>query len=185
METFSTLLALCAGNSPVTSEFPAQRPATRSLDVFSDLRLNKRLSKQSWGWWFETLSSSLWRHCNVIARLKAILYNSHQREDCNGIQIQIQSHYHMICNSRLFFSGRRQRRLQEGRHIRMLLRIRGNRQTSNKRRILVGNKIVDHSDVVGTSPVGAAPIHLHLHSRFNTWLQWIGRGQLQGESRNT
>ena len=44
METFSTLLALCAGNSPVTGEFPAQRPVTRSFDVFFDLRLNKRLS---------------------------------------------------------------------------------------------------------------------------------------------
>ena len=64
METFSTLLALCAGNSPVSSEFPAQRPVTRSFDVFFDLRLNKRLSKQPWGWWFETLSWSLWRHRN-------------------------------------------------------------------------------------------------------------------------
>ena len=45
METFSALLALCAGNSPVTSEFPSQRPVTRSSDVFLDLRLNKRLSK--------------------------------------------------------------------------------------------------------------------------------------------
>ena len=44
----------------------AQRPMTRSFDVFFDLRLNKRLSKQSWGWWFETLSCSLWRHCNVV-----------------------------------------------------------------------------------------------------------------------
>ena len=35
--------------------------------VFFDLRLNKRLSKQSWGWWFETPSWSLWRHCNVEA----------------------------------------------------------------------------------------------------------------------
>ena len=39
METFSALLALCAGNSPVTVEFPAQRPVTRSFDVFLDLRL--------------------------------------------------------------------------------------------------------------------------------------------------
>ena len=46
-------------------EFPTQRPVTRSLDVFFDLHLNKRLSKQPWGWWFETLSWSLWRHCNV------------------------------------------------------------------------------------------------------------------------
>ena len=28
--------------------------------------LNKLLSKQSWGWWFETLSRSLWCHCNVF-----------------------------------------------------------------------------------------------------------------------
>ena len=31
------------------------------------------------------------------------------------------------------------------------------RKTSNIRRTLVGNKIVDHSNVVGASPVGAAP----------------------------
>ena len=64
METFSTLLAFCAGNSPVHGEFPAQRPVTQSFDVFIDLRLNKRLSKQSRGWWFETLSCPLWRQCN-------------------------------------------------------------------------------------------------------------------------
>ena len=46
-------------------EFPAQRPVTRSFDVYFDLRLNKRLSKQSWGWWFETQSCPLWRHCNA------------------------------------------------------------------------------------------------------------------------
>ena len=50
----------------VTGEFPAQRPVTRSFDVFFDLRLNKRLSKQSWGWWLETPSRPLWRHCNEI-----------------------------------------------------------------------------------------------------------------------
>ena len=65
METFSALLAICAGNSPVPGEFPVQRPVTRSFDVRFDLRLNKRLSKQSWGWWFETPSLSLWRHRNA------------------------------------------------------------------------------------------------------------------------
>ena len=45
-------------------EFPTQRPVTRSFDVFFDLRLNKPLRKHSWGWWFETLSRSLWRHRN-------------------------------------------------------------------------------------------------------------------------
>ena len=64
METFSVLLAICVGNSPVTREFPAQRPVMRSFDVFLDLRLNKRLSKQLWGRWFETLSHPLWPHCN-------------------------------------------------------------------------------------------------------------------------
>ena len=47
-------------------EFPTQRPVTRSFGVFFDLRLNKRLSKQPWGWWFEMISWSLWRHCNVM-----------------------------------------------------------------------------------------------------------------------
>ena len=64
METFSALLDICAGNSPVPGEFHAQRPVTRSFDVFFDMRLNKRLSKQSWGWWLETLSRPLWRHRN-------------------------------------------------------------------------------------------------------------------------
>ena len=45
-------------------ELPTQRPVTRSFDVFFDLRLNKRLSKQSWGWWFETPSRPITRHRN-------------------------------------------------------------------------------------------------------------------------
>ena len=64
METFSALLTLCTGNTPLTGKFPAQRPVTRSFDVFLDLRLDKRFGKQWWGWWFKTPSCSLWRHCN-------------------------------------------------------------------------------------------------------------------------
>ena len=48
METFAALLALC------DRWIPAQRPVTGSFDVIFDLRLNKRLSKQSLDWWFET-----------------------------------------------------------------------------------------------------------------------------------
>ena len=59
-------LAICAGNSLVTGEFPTQRPVTQSFDVFLDLRLNKLLSTQLWGWWFETLSRPVWRHSNVL-----------------------------------------------------------------------------------------------------------------------
>ena len=68
---FSALLALCAGNSPVPGEFLAQRPVTRSFDVYFDLRLNKRLCKQSWGWWFETLLCPLWRLSNGGRKIHA------------------------------------------------------------------------------------------------------------------
>ena len=56
MERFSALLTICARNSPVTGEFPTQRPATRSSNVFFNMCLNKPLSKQSGGWWLR-------RHC--------------------------------------------------------------------------------------------------------------------------
>ena len=71
METFSALLALCARNSPATGEFTAQRPVTRSFDVFYELCLNKRLSKQSGYWWFETPSDPLWRHSNDLVLISS------------------------------------------------------------------------------------------------------------------
>ena len=67
METFSALLTFCVGNSLVPGEFPLQKPVMRSFDVFFDVRLNKWLRKQSWGWWFEMLSRPLWCHCNKKA----------------------------------------------------------------------------------------------------------------------
>ena len=56
METFSALLALCAGNSPVLGEFPTQRPVTRNFDIFFDL---------AWinGWVNIREASDLRRHC--------------------------------------------------------------------------------------------------------------------------
>ena len=95
METFSALLALCVGNSPVAGEFPIQRPVTRNFDVFfttycthfcrikicsvlfcSDvffvLRLKTRLSKHWWDWCFETPSCPLWRHCNELAKILSL-----------------------------------------------------------------------------------------------------------------
>ena len=62
----SVLLTICAGNSPVTHT----KASDAELWFFFDLRLNERLNKQSWGWWFETLSHPLWRHCNVEERIK-------------------------------------------------------------------------------------------------------------------
>ena len=63
--TFSALLVICAGNCLVTDNFPAQRPVTRSFDVFFDVRLNDRLIEQSWGRWFEMPSRLSWGHCNA------------------------------------------------------------------------------------------------------------------------
>ena len=60
-------------------EFPTQSPVTRSFDIFFDLRLNKRLSKQPRGWWFETLSWSSWRHCNdTFLSLDRLLMSNHR-----------------------------------------------------------------------------------------------------------
>ena len=55
MEPFSELLALCAGNLPVTGEFPLQRPVARSFDVSFDLRLNE-------GWVNNREAGDLRRH---------------------------------------------------------------------------------------------------------------------------
>ena len=57
----------------VTGEFPTPRPVTHSFDLFFDLRLYKQLSKQSWGWWFETSSRPLWRHCNVFGKFPCLM----------------------------------------------------------------------------------------------------------------
>ena len=65
METFSALLAICAGNSPVTGEFTAKKPVTRSFDVFFDLRLNE-------GWVNNHEAGDLRRHSacyDVIAMI--------------------------------------------------------------------------------------------------------------------
>ena len=88
----SALLTLCARNSPITAEFPVQRPVTRSFDVFIDLCLNKRLSKQSWGLWSETPPHPLWRHCYLIITngQKHTVYQStrhmYSSESCNLTQ---------------------------------------------------------------------------------------------------
>ena len=69
METFSALLAICAGNSPRSPVNSPHKGQWRGALIFSLIcALNKRLSKQSWAWWFETPSCSLWRHCNGPSR---------------------------------------------------------------------------------------------------------------------
>ena len=87
MMTSSTdfaLLALCEGNPPVNRRLHSQGQVALSFDVFFDMCLNKRLSKQSSHQWFETPSSSLWRHCigttnqdwiSVDERLRTVLHH--------------------------------------------------------------------------------------------------------------
>ena len=99
METFSALLALCGGNSPVTHEFPPQRPVTQSFDVFFDLCLNKQLSKQLRHWWFEMPLGSLWCHCNGECYYSRPSYNeirSHFMNNLFIVIIQIQWKYNFV-----------------------------------------------------------------------------------------
>ena len=65
-ENISRVTGFCAGNSPVTGDFPAQNQWRGALMFSLICVLNKRLSKQLLGWWFETPSRSLWRHCNAV-----------------------------------------------------------------------------------------------------------------------
>ena len=71
METFYALLAICAGNSPI-------------------LRPNKRWSKQLWGWWFETQSRPLWRHCNEMSSAKC---SDHFVQTSNLLACRTTSYY--------------------------------------------------------------------------------------------
>ena len=103
METFSALLTLCVENSPVTGEFPSQRPMTRSF-VFLWSAPEKRLSKQSWGWWYETPSRLLWRHCNderifpLPAHTRCRATNSAQQELINDIKSYVHFETSTDCN---------------------------------------------------------------------------------------
>ena len=61
-----------------SGESPTQRPVTRSFDVFFDLRLNEWLSKQSWGWWFETprIYASPGIRKLIVSSVKALCVNT-------------------------------------------------------------------------------------------------------------
>ena len=86
METFSALLAICAGNSPVIGEFPTQRPVTRSFDVFFDLRLNKKLSIQWWDCLFKTPLRPSWLTVMVPhAKQEHYVFETSKLLDCISI----------------------------------------------------------------------------------------------------
>ena len=124
METFSALLAICAGNSPVSGEFPTQRPVTRSFDVYFDLRPDKRLSKQSLGWWFETLSHSLWRHRNgnrlfsrlIAAQITLDVLRSSTRNTCLTAQ-PLERDTSSVCELKMYSLLNAVRSRQNSRHF--------------------------------------------------------------------
>ena len=82
-------LTLWEGNPPVTGGFPPQRPVTQSFDVSFDLRLNKRLSKQSRCRRYGMPSRSLWRHCNYAPSTGSSLLHTYISN--------IESHIFEIC----------------------------------------------------------------------------------------
>ena len=76
MDAFSALLALYAGNAPVTGEFPSQRSNNAGLDVFFDHSSNKRLNKRSNRQWSETPWCTLWRLCNIYPSRPCVITHS-------------------------------------------------------------------------------------------------------------
>ena len=168
-------------------EFTGHRwiPSTKASDAelwcFFDLHLNKRLSKQSWVWWFATLPRPLWRQRNVTP-----LYHHHH--------CQRHHHYHYYyCYHCYYYHHCHHHNYNQYHHnyvtnsiiisistivIRIIIPIIiiifviiiftiiiiMNMTFTyifvchyNIRRSFVSNKIVDHSDVVSASPLGAAP----------------------------
>ena len=88
-------------NSPVTGEFPSQRPVKRSIDVFFDLCLNKRLMKQSRGWWFQTPSCSLWCYYNAYCE------NLHVNNTHHVVYRFLHIHLSSVTDVTSFLWGRR------------------------------------------------------------------------------
>ena len=96
------LVALCVGNSPVTGEFPSQRPVARNFDVvLFYLILNQRLSKQSRRWWFETPMYPLWRHCNDLSKMRSRGLKSSLLGD------RVLLILHILCHDRCWFDNAR------------------------------------------------------------------------------
>ena len=117
METFSVLLALSAGNSPVIGEFSSQSPVRQSFNVFFGLRLNKRFRKQPIRWLFGTPSRSLWSHYIVKLIQLAIINETVQDLYCwpflwcksinNGNAKRIQQSMHSKIAPKIIFKSHR------------------------------------------------------------------------------
>ena len=86
---------------PLCGEFPTERPVTRSFDVLFDLRLNKRLSKQSWGWRFETPS----RYYDAIVMRTSWFNERSQGESSRMIFFHKEPNYITSEDGAMIYSG--------------------------------------------------------------------------------
>ena len=95
MEAFSPLLAICAGNSPVTGEFPTQRPVTRSFVAFFDLRIN--------GWVNNRKAGDLRRHRtyydSIVMRARYVVHAVYSKSVFVAIVLHVISCYIGPCNN--------------------------------------------------------------------------------------
>ena len=141
METFSGLLALCAGNSPVPGEFPAQKPVTPSFNIFFDLRLNKRLSKQSRGRWFETIYPA---HSDVTVM---ILWSTiHMSGVLRMCWLTTERDTHIICKHKAAI----RRACNKLRHLRVS--------------IVQNIKVYCPIHKIGKGPIRYCPVHIPLYT---------------------
>ena len=72
---------------------PRTKASNAELWCFGDLRMKKRLSKQSQGRWFKTQSCSLWRQCNVTWIQYAQVLYDHNKTTCNKKNVHIYEIY--------------------------------------------------------------------------------------------
>ena len=85
--------------SPVNFSHKSQ---WRGTMMFFYLRLNKRLSKESWDWWFETPSRPLWCHCFPIHLINKMCVSSGNQSCLLMMKPNINRWFHMILSSRRF-----------------------------------------------------------------------------------
>ena len=104
LEIFSALLLLSCGEFTVHWWIPLTKASDAEFEVFFDLRLNKRLSKQSRCRWFEMAVRSLWRHTNGLSPS-----NIHPRVQQHNLYFRVHFLYISLHHRRVFSADERRR----------------------------------------------------------------------------
>ena len=96
--------------SPMCGEFTGDRwilrtkLVTRSFDVIFDLRLNKQLSKQWWGWWFDTTSRPWWSYVKIFCNCIVNMVNN-RSFPCWSVTLIDWLHYVVVYATKVFTSN--------------------------------------------------------------------------------